>query len=114
METELQDGDLAVYPRIKVLFQPTDRTHPNVLSEVACAQRETRAMANPEHLRILEQGVEVWDTWREQHTDIEPDLSEANLRGADLGRAYLRGAALSEAALSGANLSEANLSEADL
>jgi len=34
METELQDGGLAVYPRIKVLFQPTDRTHPNVLSEV--------------------------------------------------------------------------------
>ena len=34
METELQDRGLAVYPRIKVLFQPTDRTHPNVLSEV--------------------------------------------------------------------------------
>ena len=31
METELQDGGLAVYPRIKVLFQPMDRTHPNVL-----------------------------------------------------------------------------------
>ena len=39
METELQDGGLAVYPRTKVLFQPTDRTHPNVLSEVAATHR---------------------------------------------------------------------------
>ena len=31
METELQDGGLAVYPRTKVLFQPTDRTTPHVL-----------------------------------------------------------------------------------
>ena len=30
METELQDGGLAVYPRTKVLFQPTDRTNPHV------------------------------------------------------------------------------------
>jgi transposase len=30
METELQDVRLAVYPRIKVLFQPTDRTNPHV------------------------------------------------------------------------------------
>src|SRR2546427_7859245 len=30
METELQDVGLAVYPRIKVLFQPTGRTNPHV------------------------------------------------------------------------------------
>ncbi len=33
MEIELQDIHLAVYPRITVLFQPTDRTHPHVLSK---------------------------------------------------------------------------------
>src|SRR5262245_36944870 len=31
METELQDIRLAVYPRTRVLFQPTDHTHPHVL-----------------------------------------------------------------------------------
>src|SRR5215470_15323609 len=31
METELQDIRLAVYPRIKVLFQPTDRTKPSIV-----------------------------------------------------------------------------------
>jgi|GraSoiStandDraft_4_1057263.scaffolds.fasta_scaffold1683073_2 hypothetical protein len=24
-------------------------------------------MANPEHLRILAQGLEAWNQWREQH-----------------------------------------------
>src|SRR5262245_38539821 len=33
METALQDIRLAVYPRIKVLLQPTDRTHPHVFSD---------------------------------------------------------------------------------
>jgi hypothetical protein len=33
METALQDIPLAVYPRIKVLFQPTERTYPHVVSK---------------------------------------------------------------------------------
>jgi hypothetical protein len=47
METELQDIRPAVYPRIKVLFQPTDRTHPHVScprcygSRGRCRQRKT-------------------------------------------------------------------------
>ena len=36
METELQDRGLAVYPRTKVLFQPTDRTNPHVLCGHLC------------------------------------------------------------------------------
>jgi len=35
-------------------------------------------MANPEHLQILEQGVKVWNAWREQNEDISLDLSGAD------------------------------------
>ena len=86
-------------------------------------------MANPEHLKILKKGVEVWNKWRMRNPDVKPDLSGANLsdallswadlRGADLSRANLIGAVLFRANLSGADLrvtdlSEANLREADL
>jgi uncharacterized protein YjbI with pentapeptide repeats len=81
-------------------------------------------MADQSHLDILEQGVEAWNSWREQNPSIEPDLSGAHLPGAHLRGADLWGADLSEAELSGAYLSwarlswaklfEADLSEADL
>jgi hypothetical protein len=41
-------------------------------------------MANSEHLQILQQGVETWNTWQHQNEDISPDLSSANLAGANL------------------------------
>ena len=66
-------------------------------------------MANPDHLQLLQQGVEAWNAWLDQHTDIRPDLS-----GADLRKANLRGADLAQANLNGANLCEANLCEANL
>ncbi len=76
-------------------------------------------MANQEHLDILKQGVEVWNKWRHEHIHVIPELSGANLWGANLyiaklNRANLRGALLVQANLSGADLSEANLSEAVL
>jgi len=81
-------------------------------------------MANPEHLEILLQDVELWNKWRDENLEITPDLSNvslfvANLNGANLSRAnlneaYLNGINLSEANLSGAKLSEANLSGASL
>ena len=96
-------------------------------------------MANKKHLAILKKGVAAWIEWRNQHLNIRPDLSgadiigedlyeaslnradlsgaslsEANLRGANLRGANLRGANLSEANLRGANLSGANLSGASL
>jgi hypothetical protein len=37
-------------------------------------------MANPEHLQILQQGVEVWNAWRKQNKGIRPDLSGVDLR----------------------------------
>jgi uncharacterized protein YjbI with pentapeptide repeats len=71
-------------------------------------------MANQEHLNILKRGVDIWNTWREHHQEIKPDLSGANLRGADLSIADLRGANLSRDDLSEANLSFADLNEAYL
>lgn len=61
-------------------------------------------MANPEHVEILKQGVEVWNRWREKHHSVDPDLRNAVLKSADL-----HGADFSGADLSGANLSNSNL-----
>jgi TIR domain/Pentapeptide repeats (8 copies) len=71
-------------------------------------------MANPEHLQILEQGVEAWNQWREQNGDIRPDLSRANLSRANLFRANLRRTDLRRVNLIGANLDRANLGGAIL
>ena len=104
---------------------------------------ERGLMANEEHLAMLRQGVDAWNSWRnergaeaitkeedEQRSDLagtdlraaflcEADLSGADLRAANLDRADLRGASLEEAylreaSLGGADLSEANLRSADL
>ncbi len=46
-------------------------------------------MANQEQFGLLKQGREVWNTWREQHPSLRPDLSGANLSGANLWGANL-------------------------
>ena len=71
-------------------------------------------MANPEHLKILKQGVELWNKWREEGLDVIPDLNHASLREADLARANLSGANLGGADLYRADLRGAGLSVADL
>ena len=72
-------------------------------------------MANPEHLAILKQGIETWNTWRTAHPDVRrPDLSEADFTRAQLFGANLYAAILSEAHLTGANLRGSNLVAADL
>ena len=78
-------------------------------------------MAVPEHVSLLQRGATVWNTWRRNHPDVEPDFrwanfSLANLRGADLShakldRTNLSGAMLSQATLTGASLREASLGE---
>ncbi len=80
-------------------------------------------MANHEHVKILKQGVKIWNKWRWQHQEIRPNLSKsylsdfklsgANLWGVNLSEANLRGADLSRADLRGADLCEANLQEAN-
>jgi uncharacterized protein YjbI with pentapeptide repeats len=86
-------------------------------------------MADEEQLRILKQGTEAWNAWRQQagrETSIDlggadlrdAGLRDADLRGADLRanlrRADLRGADIRGADLRRADLSSANLHGADL
>lgn len=86
-------------------------------------------MANQEHLERLKQGSYVWNTWRRQWRDVQPNLNKANLSRANLFEADLNGASLKYATLNetdlrkailsyanlfGADLFEADLTEADL
>ena len=41
-------------------------------------------MANQKHLDILKKGVDVWNHWRRQIPNIQPDLSNANLSQTNL------------------------------
>ncbi len=40
-------------------------------------------MANEEHLKLLRQGVEAWNRWREEILGVRPDLSGVDLRRAN-------------------------------
>ena len=79
-------------------------------------------MANDEHVALLKKDVAAWNALRDKNPDIRPDLSRADLIGADLGRGFGRGADgkwtgganLGGANLSGAKLGEANLGHAEL
>lgn len=91
-------------------------------------------MADNEHLKILKQGIDAWNSWRAANPEIRPDLSWAdlsnmslsggnfreanlswaNLSGADLTWVFLDHADLTKANLTNADLSEASLNEASL
>ena len=63
---------------------------------------------------MLMSGVRTWNQWRESNPELEPDLSEANLRKAELMGANLRKADLNRTDLSRAVLIRADLSRTDL
>jgi hypothetical protein len=71
-------------------------------------------MANSEHLEILKQGVKVWNAWRENNRNIDPDLSGAHLVGMNLVHVNLVNANLRNANLHIAHLDHADLINADL
>lgn len=85
-------------------------------------------MANPRHLKILHQGIEVWNEWRDKHPKIRPDLRDAKLSELDLSEANFRltdlswadlsysilNADFAAASLKFANLKGASLADADL
>lgn len=66
-------------------------------------------MANRAHLRVLRQGVNVWNTWRRNRPTISPDLS-----GADLTNRDLTGANLANTNLNRSNVTHANLTRVDM
>ena len=63
-------------------------------------------MANPEHLAILEKGVEAWNKWRSENPRTKPDLGSANLQEMDLSKANLDEVDLNGGYVSGATLLE--------
>jgi uncharacterized protein YjbI with pentapeptide repeats len=67
------------------------------------------AMASPEHLAKLKSGVDAWNQWREERPRIIPDLSSADLGGADLTGVNFTKSELAYACLDKADLSEAVL-----
>lgn len=82
-------------------------------------------MANEEHLKILRQGVAVWNAWRVANPGIQPDLSGVDLSSpfppedADLFYAHFMrfydfydDSDLDKTNLNGINFSRADLSEA--
>lgn len=71
-------------------------------------------MANPEHVKILKQGVKVWNEWRESNRNTIPDLNGANLDGARLRGADLVGVDLTRAHLNRAKLSRVKFNSAEL
>jgi uncharacterized protein YjbI with pentapeptide repeats len=96
-------------------------------------------MSDPQHMSILNQGVEAWNEWRDQNPSVIPNLKRANLRGyvldgvnfrgvnlrwtilhkaslrnADLGGTILANADLREVDLTGANLDSADMYNVDL
>jgi uncharacterized protein YjbI with pentapeptide repeats len=72
-------------------------------------------MADEEHLKILRQGVAVWNEWRQQNPEaLRPDLRGANLRDTNLTGADLRSVDLCGADLCWADLYKADLRGADL
>lgn len=76
-------------------------------------------MANPEHVHILQLGIDKWNAWRAQNPDIQPDLTMEDLRemdfqGWNFERAQLHGAILTHASLQHGNFRRANLQKANL
>jgi len=71
-------------------------------------------MANPEHLDILDAGVEAWNRWRHEQPDVVPNLEKANLAGCELTAVDLHKARLWQADLEGAELTRADLRRAEL
>jgi Pentapeptide repeats (8 copies) len=61
-------------------------------------------MAHQEQIVLLKQNITMWNWWRKKHSEIQPDLSGANLSRTDLHAADLNGAILLRTNLSGATL----------
>src|SRR5829696_7177184 len=70
-------------------------------------------MANHSQVELLQRSVRKWNAWPRRNPSLQPDLSLADLAGADLRKANLSRAVLRGGNLSGADLSLSNLSGAE-
>ncbi|MEM8721795.1 MAG: pentapeptide repeat-containing protein [Cyanobacteria bacterium P01_G01_bin.39] len=71
-------------------------------------------MTNEEQLKILKQGVEVWNRWRQDNPEITPDLSELDLAHEDFILLELsNGTFGSNSGLIIINMSQANFRNVD-
>ncbi|MGV7222062.1 MAG: pentapeptide repeat-containing protein [Nitrospinales bacterium] len=71
-------------------------------------------MANEELFKLIKQGVEGWNSWKENNPDAEIDFSSVDLRGINLQSANLKNANFREAKLQFVNFTKANLEGAIL
>lgn len=71
-------------------------------------------MATKKQLEMIRNGVEGWNKWRKENSEVITDLSEADLKRTVLSGTNLIGTNLYGANLFQANLFEANLSRANL
>src|SRR5260221_701040 len=94
-------------------FQEHEDVSCRDIFRIAIIQRRD-TMANEEHFSVLKQGTTAWNTWRNQHPLLQPDLSDTNLSDTNLSNADLTSADLTSANLSDANLVRTNLREATL
>jgi uncharacterized protein YjbI with pentapeptide repeats len=71
-------------------------------------------VADDAHLKIIRQGVEAWNQWREDNPETRPDLRRADLTDENLAGANLTWASLSKTNLADAYLVDSDLTAADL
>ena len=69
-------------------------------------------MPNRKQFKIIKQGVEVWNRWRDNNPNIEINLSDANLSYDNLSNANLSGANLKRVQALATNFEGANLTGA--
>ncbi len=69
---------------------------------------------NSEHIKRLKQGAGIWNRWREEHPDIQPDLRHADLSETDLHDVTLSQTDLRDVLFLRSNLHNADLRYADL
>jgi hypothetical protein len=95
---------------------PTRRiaVNPKPAKQRMMVAQQVEAMANPEHVAKLKEGVEAWNKWRAREPQVTPDLTLASLPGTILHGASLVGVNLARSNLFDANLASANLSGANL
>ncbi|MEW6731282.1 MAG: serine/threonine-protein kinase [Acidobacteriota bacterium] len=99
------------YPSREVLPH-TDEAIAATLS--VAASNASSMIANIDLVDLITQGVDAWNSWRKEHMEVIPKLSNISLKKANLTAINLNGAELDKADLNGVILNNANLQQACL